>query len=82
MNLLQEEDLTRYKKTIFAANIRKMNNLDYYVTMLIDACFCNLTLFEIFDAVDSVKLEDVNKMIECFKENMITTVIFKNEEHQ
>ena len=82
MNLLQEEDLTRYKKTIFAANIRKMNNLDYYVTMLIDACFCNLTLFEIFDTVDSIKLEDVNKMIECFKENMITTVIFKDEEHQ
>ena len=55
MNLLQQEDLNRYKKTIFAANIRKMNNLDYYVTMLIDACFCNLTLFEIFDTVDSIK---------------------------
>lgn len=82
LNPLTEEDLIRYKKTIFAANIRKMNNLDYYVTMLIDACFCNLTLFTIFDAVDSLVLNDVNNMIECFKENMISTVIFKDEEHQ
>ena len=79
---LTEEDLKRYKNTIYAANIRKMNNLEYYVTMLIDACFCNLTLFDIFNAINNVTLEDVNKMIKVFKEDKITTVIFMDEEHQ
>ena len=78
---LTEEDLKRYKNTIYAANIRKMNSLDYYVTMLVDACFCNLTLFDIFDAIDQVKLEDVNNMLKVFKEEMISVVIFKDEEH-
>ena len=79
---LTEEDLKRYKNTIYAANIRKMNNLEYYVTMLIDACFCNLTLFDIFNAINNVTLEDVNNMIKVFKEDKITVVIFKDEEHQ
>lgn len=81
LQLLTEEDLKRYKNTIYAANIRKMNSLDYYLTMLVDACFCNLTLFDIFDAIDQVKLEDVNNMIKVFKEEMISVVIFKDEEH-
>ena len=84
LNLEEIDDvnLIRYQNTIFASNIRKMNNLEYYVTMLIDACFCNLELFEIFDAVNEITKEDVNKMKNAFKEEQLTTVILKDEKHQ
>ena len=82
MMTINENDLKRYKRTIFAANIRKMNNLDYYVSMLIDACFCNLTLFNLFDAIEEVTLDDVNNMKKYFNEDNLSVVIFKDEEHQ
>ncbi len=82
LDLLDEENFNRYKNTIFASNIRKMNNLDYYVSSLTDACFCNLSLFDIFDAILTLTLDDVNKMKELFIEKLITTVIFKDEQHQ
>ena len=59
-----------------------MNNLEYYVSLLTDACFCNLSLFDIFDAIFSLTVEDVNNMKKLFVENLITTVIFKDEQHQ
>ena len=82
LDLLDTGSFNRYQKTIFAANIRKMNNLEYYVSLLTDACFCNLSLFDIFDAIFSLTVEDVNNMKKLFVENLITTVIFKDEQHQ
>ena len=82
LDSLDELNFIRYKNTIFAANIRKMNNLDYFVSMLTDACFCNLTLFDIFDALETITLEDVNNMKKVFIDELTTSVIFKDEQHQ
>lgn len=79
---LSSEEFKRYKNTIIASNIRKMNFLEYYGTSLVDACFCNLTLFQIFDEVNNLNLEDVNSLIEFFKEECISTVVLKGEEDQ
>lgn len=82
LELLTEDSFNRYKNTIYAANIRKMNNLEYYVTMLIDACFCNLSLFQIFDAIDSITLDEVNDLKKLFTQDLISTVIIKDVKHQ
>lgn len=80
LSKLTEEEFIRYKNTIIASNIRKMNSLEYYGTSLVDGCFCNLTLFRIMDEINNITLEDVNSLIEYFNDDNISVVVIKDAE--
>ena len=82
LKYLTEEEFIRYKNTIIASNIRKMNSLEYYGTSLVDGCFCDLTLFQIFDEINNITLDDVNSLIEYFTLDSISFIVFKGEADQ
>ncbi len=63
-NGIDEKDFTRVKKALYGASVMEYNDVDDLANSLADAHFNNIGLFDDFEAIETLTIDDVKAVLE------------------